>query len=82
MQDATFQAHINIRPYGSVRLSNFADLAAVLGEEKFPVDVLEAVIAALERHGYRYVPFAVFGLPFEEHERINGNLFNQLLDYV
>ena len=68
--------------YGSLRFSKFENLVAITHEEKFPDNLLELVINAVRDDGYVYVPWEFFGESFSTRERINGDLFNQLFDYV
>ncbi|HYF64611.1 MAG TPA: hypothetical protein VD886_17435 [Herpetosiphonaceae bacterium] len=91
IQDATFHASILIPPalsgpktasHPSIRLSNFQRLAVITAEEQLRPDLRQAIAQALMRRGYRYLPFSVFGDSFATRERHNGDLFNQLFDYV
>ena len=81
VQDATYHAGIAIGE-AEIRLSNFAELAAITSEERLPAGTLADLKSALEGAGYRHVAFEIFGAPFSKLERFNGGLFTQLFDYV
>ena len=82
VQDASYHSGISIPPRGEVRLSNFDHLATITWEECVPPETLSRVVQILGEFGYTYVPFRLFGEPFGTRERINGDLFNQLFDYL
>lgn len=81
VQDATYHAGIFVPPT-EVRLSNFGCLVTIVGEELLKREVNDRVIQIVECCGYTHVPFRLFGEPFVTRERFNGDLFNQLFDYV
>lgn len=82
VQDASYHADIFIPPHAGVRLSNFDRLATATWEERIPQPVLSRIIQIVEECGYTYVPFRLFGESFETRDRHNGDLFNQLFDYL
>ena len=82
VQDASYHADIYIPPHGGIRLSNFDHLATVIWEERIPQPVLSRIVQNVEECGYTYVPFRLFGESFETRDRQNGDLFNQLFDYL
>ena len=82
IQDASFHAEIYIQPHGGVRLSNFDQLATITWEERIPQPVLSRIIEIVQECGFTCVPFRLFGESFETRDRFNGDLFNQLFDYL
>ena len=81
VQDATYHAGISVSG-SEIRLSNFGRLVAVTSEERLPRDTLSRLVRLIESAGYTYVPFGVFGEAFLTRERLTGDLFTQLFDYV
>ena len=65
-----------------IRVSNHQRLYVITVARRITSDTESRVEAVAERLGFRYTPEALFGLPFDQRERINGDLFNQLYDYV
>ncbi len=68
IQDASFHSQIFL-PLGNdshavIRFSNFGDLSTVSDEETVPAELLRAVVALLESHGYIYVPVEVLCQPY------------------
>ncbi|MFC4994760.1 hypothetical protein [Rubritalea tangerina] len=54
-------------------------LPRILGKLKDTESHIEQVA---EDYGFTYTPESLFGAPFDIRERITGDLFNQLYDYV
>jgi hypothetical protein len=82
VQDASYHAGIYIPPHGEVRLSNFDHLATITREDCIPQPALSRIIRIVEASGYTYIPFRLFGECFDSRDRFNGDLFNQLFDYL
>jgi len=82
IEDATFHSEIRLTQSSSLRLSNFCDLAVILGEETLTSEDIALIDECLIKSGYRLVRFTMFGSTAKEKERFNGVLFNQLFDYT
>ena len=66
----------------SIRVSNHQRLYIITVSRRITSDTESRVEAVAEGLGFRYTPESLFGLPFDQRERINGDLFNQLYDYA
>lgn len=65
-----------------IRVSNHSRLYVITVARRITPDTESRVEAVAERLGFRYTPESIFGLPFDQRDRFNGDLFNQLYDYV
>ena len=65
-----------------IRVSNHERLYVITVLRRIRSDTESRIVAVADRLGFRYTPESLFGLPFDQRERINGDLFNQLYDYV
>ena len=90
-QDCTFGAEIifpntlfdaDKRPWPSIRVSNHQRLYVITVLRHLPEDFEDRIEHVAESVGFRYTPEHLFGLPFDQRDRINGDLFNRLYDYI
>lgn len=65
-----------------IRVSNHRRLYVITVSRRISVDTEARVESVASRLGFRYTPESLFGLPFDQRARTNGDLFNQLFDYV
>ena len=65
-----------------IRVSNHLRLYVITVARRITPDTESRVEAVAKQLGFRYTPESMFGLPFDQRDRINGDLFNQLYDYV
>jgi hypothetical protein len=65
-----------------IRVSNHGRLYVITVSRRISTDTESRIEAVAARLGFRYTPESLFGLPFDQRDRINGDLFNQLYDYV
>jgi hypothetical protein len=65
-----------------IRISNHEKLYIITVVRRVSPDIEARVESVAEGLGFRYTPESLFGLPFDQRDRINGDLFNQLYDYV
>lgn len=91
IQDSTHGAEIGIPGVlivgeGSVvpciRASNHERLYIITVLRRISQDTESRIEAVAARSGFRYTPESLFGLPFDQRDRFNGDLFNQLYDYT
>ena len=65
-----------------IRVSNHERLYVITVLRRISPDTESRIEAVAARLGFRYTPESLFGLPFDQRDRINGDLFNQLYDDV
>lgn len=91
IQDSTHGAEIVLPPLlvvgegpvvPCIRVSNHRRLYVITVSRRISTDTEFRIEAVAARFGFRYTPESLFGLPFDQRDRINGDLFNQLYDYV
>lgn len=91
IQDSTHGAEIGFpsilvvgegRVVPCIRVSNHARLYVITVSRRITPDTESRVETVAQRLGFRYTPESMFGLPFDQRDRFNGDLFNQLYDYV
>lgn len=91
IQDATYGAEIYLpsslvvgdgEVVPCIRVSNHQKLFIVTVARRVSEDTEARIESVAERLGFTYTPEAIFGEPFDTRDRINGDLFNQLYDYL
>ena len=91
IQDATYGAEIYLpsslivgdgKVVPCIRVSNHQKLFIVTVARRVSEDTEARIESVAERLGFTYTPEAIFGEPFDTRDRINGDLFNQLYDYL
>ncbi len=65
-----------------IRVSNHERLYVITVLRRILPDTESRIAEVATRLGFRYTPESLFGLPFDQRDRVNGDLFNQLYDYV
>ena len=80
VQDATYHLAIQLGR-ASIRLSNFSNLLAVIGEENLSDEEVRLIQNISEGFGYKFIPWKVLGEPFSKRGRFNGDVVHQLFDY-
>ena len=91
IQDSTHGAEISLPEsliLGSgdalpgIRVSNHGRLYVITVLRRITEGTERRIEQVAENHGFTYTPEPLFGEPFDVRERINGDLLNQLYDYV
>jgi|APTNR8051073442_1049403.scaffolds.fasta_scaffold06895_8 hypothetical protein len=65
-----------------IRVSNHSRLYVITVARRITPETESSVETVAARLGFHYTPESMFGLPFDQRDRFNGDLFNQLYDYV
>jgi hypothetical protein len=65
-----------------IRISNHQRLFVITVCRRISEETEKKIEDIAEPIGFLYTPESMFGEPFDTRERINGDLFNQLYDWV
>jgi len=91
IQDSTHGAEIYLPDHltigegkviSSIRVSNHQNLYVITVVRRVSQETETRFEQVAENAGFTYTPEGLFGEPFDTRARTNGDLFNQLYDYV